>query len=174
MPDTYRIMLDAELAKAFDVWSGYLGAETGEDPVVRERLRSALESARAAAAAGDREFARTRVADMYEEAEEARLRWAPTAPRPREADGQARDYAKDRLRGTMSVHRRERLDTLAILLRVGARRLLALPGLDGAVREDIDYITARASMALDLDHPVAAERELERLRALERRCGLRD
>ncbi|MFE7468083.1 hypothetical protein ACFU6R_28835 [Streptomyces sp. NPDC057499] len=174
MPDAYRIMLDAELAKAFDVWSGYLDADTREDPAVRERLCSALESAREAAAAGERESARTKVAEMYEEAEEAGLRWAPVEPRPGEADRQARDYAKDRLRGTMSVHRRERLGSIAIHLSVATRRLLALPGLDPATREDIVYITARAAMALDLDHPVAARRELERLEAVERRHGLRD
>ncbi|MFF2008300.1 hypothetical protein ACFVWY_04365 [Streptomyces sp. NPDC058195] len=170
----YKIMLDAELAKAFDVWSGYLAAGTGEDPDVRERLRSVLESAREAAAQGDRACARARVAELYEEAEEAGLRWAPAVPSPREADDQARDYVKDRLRGTMSVHRRERLDSIALFLRVSARRLRALPGLDPATREDIVYITARAAMALDLGHPVAAQRELERLRSLERRCGVWD
>ncbi|MEU4493785.1 hypothetical protein AB0F96_10145 [Streptomyces sp. NPDC023998] len=43
MPDAYKVMLDAELSKAFDVWSGYLDAHTGEDPQVRARLHSMLE-----------------------------------------------------------------------------------------------------------------------------------
>ncbi|WP_405704786.1 hypothetical protein OG264_00460 [Streptomyces xanthophaeus] len=42
----YKIMLDAESSKAFDVWSGYLNARTGEDLQVRARLRSTLQSAR--------------------------------------------------------------------------------------------------------------------------------
>lgn len=53
VPDVYKIMLDAEVSMAFDVWSGYLDARTGEDAQVRARLRSTLHSARAAAAEGD-------------------------------------------------------------------------------------------------------------------------
>ncbi|WP_234421958.1 hypothetical protein [Streptomyces sp. CB00316] len=62
MPDVYEVMLGAELSKAFDGWSGYLDARTGEDPHVRARLRSTLEKARAAAAECDR--ARAWVADV--------------------------------------------------------------------------------------------------------------
>jgi hypothetical protein len=31
VPDAYRVMLDAELSKAFDVWSGYLDAQVRPD-----------------------------------------------------------------------------------------------------------------------------------------------
>ncbi|MGN5377396.1 hypothetical protein ACQ4WX_05770 [Streptomyces lasalocidi] len=80
MPDAYQIMLDAELSKAFDVWSGYLDADTGEDPGARARLRSMLERARAAAAEGDLVSARAAVTDMYDDARETRLPWAPAPP----------------------------------------------------------------------------------------------
>ncbi|MFE3764300.1 hypothetical protein ACFXPI_21375 [Streptomyces sp. NPDC059104] len=168
----YRIMLDAELDKAFDVWSGYLDARTGEDPQVRARLRSALQSARAAAAEGDPVSARALVAEMYEDAAEAGLAWAPVLPGPRAADGQARDYAKDGLRQVLPVHLREDLDSIAIYLRVTGRRLETAPGLDAATQQDILYVSARAAMALDLAHPTAARRELERLKAIARRCGV--
>ncbi|MEU9314863.1 hypothetical protein [Streptomyces sp. NPDC048295] len=172
MQDAYEIMLDAELSKAFDVWSGYVDADTGEDPHVRTRLRSTLESARAAAAEEDRSFARALVADMYDDAREAGLRWAPRPPRPCEADSQARDYAKDELRQVLPLELREDLDSVAIYLRVTGRRLQAAPGLDAATRQDIIYITARAGMALDLADPTAARRELERLKAVARRWGV--
>lgn len=172
MPDVYKIMLDAELSKAFDVWSGYLDARTGEDPQVRARLRSTLYSAREAAAAGDPESARALVSEMYDDAREAGLPWAPLLPDPCAADRQARDYAKDELRQVLPVHLREELDSIAIYLSVTGRRLRTAPGLDTATRQDILYITARAGMALDLAHPTAARRELERLEATARRCGV--
>ncbi|MFJ8668872.1 hypothetical protein [Streptomyces sp. NPDC093600] len=172
MPDTYEIMLDAELNKAFDVWSGYLDARTAEDPEARARLRSTLESARAAAAEGDPASARALVADMYDDAREAGLPWAPSPPSLCEADAQARDYAKDELRQVLPVGLREELDTIALFLRVTGRRLRATPGLSTATCQDIRYITARAGMALDLAHPTAARHELERLKAIARRCGV--
>ncbi|WP_342281152.1 hypothetical protein [Streptomyces sp. CLV115] len=172
MPDVYKIMLDAELGKAFDVWSGYLNARTGEDAQVRARLRSTLQSARAAAAEGDPASARALVAEMYDDAREAGLPWAPVAPGPCAADRQARDYAKDELRQVLPVHLREDLDSIAIYLSVTGRRLQTAPGLDAATRQDILYISARAGMALDLAHPTAARRELERLKAIARRCGV--
>ncbi|GAB2450914.1 hypothetical protein GCM10027162_55220 [Streptomyces incanus] len=172
MPDVYEIMLDAELSKAFDVWSGYLDARTGEDPQARARLRSTLRSAREAAAADDPESARALVAEMYDAAREAGLPWAPVLPGPCAADRQARDYAKDELREVLPVHLREELDSIAIYLSVTGRRLRTAPGLDTATRQDILYITARAGMALDLAQPTAARRELERLKGIARRCGV--
>ncbi|BFO17165.1 hypothetical protein SHKM778_35530 [Streptomyces sp. KM77-8] len=82
MPDVYQIMLDAELSKAFDVWSGYLNARTGEDPEARARLRSTLDAAREAAAADDHAFARTLVAEMYDDAQEAGLPGLRSRPTP--------------------------------------------------------------------------------------------
>ncbi|MFJ4686341.1 hypothetical protein [Streptomyces sp. NPDC088789] len=172
MPDGYEVLLDAELSKAFDVWSSYLGARTGEDPQVRARLGSALRSARDAADDDDPVSARAWVEEMYDEAEEAGLPWAPARPRPCEADRQARDYAKDTLRQALPPRLREELDGIALFLRVTNRRLQAAPGLDAATRQDIRYLLARAGMALDLAHPTAARRELERLTALARRCGV--
>ncbi|WP_311570280.1 hypothetical protein [Streptomyces lancefieldiae] len=168
----YKIMLDAELSKAFDVWSGYLDARTGEDPQARARLRSTLQSAREAAAAGDPESARALVAEMYDDARVAGLPWAPVLPGPCAADRQARDYAKDELREVLPLHLRDELDGIALFLRVTSRRLQNAPGLDTATHQDILYITARAGMALDLAHPAAARRELERLEAIARRCGV--
>ncbi|MEE1742595.1 hypothetical protein [Streptomyces sp. BE147] len=172
MPDVYKVMLDAELSKAFDVWSGYLNARTGEDPQVRARLRSTLQSARAAAAGGDPAYARALVAEMYEDSREAGLPWAPVPPGPCAADRQARDYVKDELRQVLPVHLREDLDSIAIYLSVTGRRLQNAPGLDAAAHQDILYISARAGMALDLAHPTAARRELERLQAIARRHGV--
>ncbi|WP_369142493.1 hypothetical protein [Streptomyces sp. R44] len=172
MPDVYKIMLDAELSKAFDVWSGYLNARTGEDPQVRARLCSTLQSAREAAAEGDLASARALVTEMYDDARDAGLHWAPVQPGPCTADSQARDYAKDELRHVLPVQLREDLDSIAIYLLVAGRRLQAAPGLDAATRQDILYISARAGMALDLAHPTAARRELERLKAIARRCNL--
>ncbi|MFJ2946611.1 hypothetical protein ACIO8H_03035 [Streptomyces sp. NPDC087226] len=172
MPDVYQIMRDAELSKAFDVWSGYLNARTGEDPEARARLRSALDAAREAAAADDPASARALVAEMYDDAREAGLPWAPLPPDPCTADRQARDYAKDGLREVLPIHLRDELDTIALFLSVTGRRLRAAPNLDTATRRDILYITARAGMALDLAHPTAARRELERLKAIARRCGV--
>ncbi|NBM14715.1 hypothetical protein [Streptomyces sp. GC420] len=171
MPDAYRVVLDAELSKAFDVWSGCLDARTGEDPQARARLCSMLESARASAAEGDAATARAWVADMYEDAREAGLPWAPSPPRPCEADRQARDYAKDALPQVLPLGLRDRLDHIALSLRVTGRRLQTAPGLDEATRQDVHYITGRAWMALDLAHPTAARHELERLEAIARRCG---
>ncbi|MFD4474499.1 hypothetical protein ACFWPU_00075 [Streptomyces sp. NPDC058471] len=172
MPDAYEVMLDAELSKAFDVWSGYLDARTGEDPRARDRLRTLLESAREAAADGDAAIARTLVADMYDDAREAALPWAPSPPRPCEADRQTRDYAKDTLKQVLPVSLQDRLDSVEIPLSVTGRRLQAAPDLDAATRQDILYITARAAMALDLAQPAAARRELERLKVIARRWGV--
>jgi hypothetical protein len=55
---------------------------------------------------------------------------------------------------------------------VTRRRLRTVPGLDAATHQEILYISARAGMALDLAHPTAARRELERLKAIARRCGV--
>ncbi|GGS36303.1 MULTISPECIES: hypothetical protein [Streptomyces] len=173
MPDVYGFLLDAELRKAFDVWSGYLSSRTGEDPGARSRLRDLLESARAAAAEDELAHARALVAEMHDQAEAAGLPWAPSRPTAEEADRQARDYAKDDLRKVFTVQRREDLDTIAIILSVTRRRFRALPDLDAATRRDIDYICARAAMALDLAHATAARRELERLEALARRLGVK-
>jgi hypothetical protein len=172
MPDVYKIMLNAELDKAFDVWSSYLNARTGEDPQARARLRSTLRSARAAAAAGDPESARALVAGMHDDARATGLPWAPVLPDPCAADGQTRDYVKDELRQVLPVNLREELDSIAIYLSVTRRRIRDAPGLDNVTRQDVLYISARASMALDLAHPVAARRELERLKAIARRCGV--
>ncbi|WP_245235806.1 divergent polysaccharide deacetylase family protein [Streptomyces durhamensis] len=46
------------------------------------------------------------------------------------------------------------------------------PDLDVAARQDVLYLAARAWMALDLAHPAAARRELERLAAIARRRGV--
>ncbi|MFB8384687.1 hypothetical protein ACFYZ6_24660 [Streptomyces rubiginosohelvolus] len=173
MPDVYGFLLDAEVSKAFDVWSGYLNSRTGEDPGARARLRNLLESARTAAAEDELAHARALVAEMYDEAEEAGLPWAPVRPGAEEADREARDYAKDELRKVFTVQRREDLDTIAIILRVTRRRFRSLPVLDATTRRDIDYICARAGMALDLAHATAARRELERLEALARRLGVK-
>lgn len=62
MPDAYKVMLDAELRKAFDVWSGYLDAQTGEDLQGRAELRSMLESAHAAATENEYAIARSWIA----------------------------------------------------------------------------------------------------------------
>lgn len=172
MPDVYGVMRDAELRKAFDVWSGYLDARTGEDPEARAGLRALLESAREAAAEGDAGAARAWVADMYDAAREAGLRCAPALPRPCEADRQTRDYAKDELPRVLPRALRDRLSTIELFLYMTGRRLQAAPGLDTAARRDILYITARAEMALDLAHEAAAQRELERLGALARRWGV--
>lgn len=86
VPDVYKIMLDAELNRAFDVWSGYLNAETGENPRIRARLRATLQSAREAAAEGDPASARAWVAEMYDAARQGGLAWAPVSPDPCAAD----------------------------------------------------------------------------------------
>lgn len=172
MPDVYQVTLDAELSKAFDVWSGYLDADTGEDPEARARLRSMLEQARAAAAEGDLVSARAAVTDMYDDARETRLPWAPEPPRPCEADEQVRDYAKDELVKVLPLRARDALEIVALSLSVRGSRLQCLPGLDRATRQDIHYIIGRAKMALDLAHPTAVRRELERLAAIERRWGI--
>jgi hypothetical protein len=172
VPDVYEVMLDAELRKAFDVWSGYLDARTGEDPQVRADLRAMLEKARAAASEDAPAVARSWVADMYDEARQAGLAWAPAPPRPCEADAQVRDYAKDELPHVLPRALRDRLGWIKVSLSVTTRRLQAVPGLDAATRQDVLYVTARAGMALDLGHPVAAQRELERLEGIARRWGV--
>lgn len=174
MTDAYEVLLDAELEKAFDVWSSYLDARTGEDPDVRAGLRATLDLARRAVDEHDHPRARRLVADLYEEAHEAELPWAPARPRPHEADAQARDYAKDELPRVLRQGRRDRLGTIDLFLRVTGRRLRSVPDLDAATLHDIHYITARAGMALDLAHPVAAQRELDRLKVIARRYGVED
>ncbi|MFD4509860.1 hypothetical protein [Streptomyces sp. NPDC058457] len=171
MPDVYEALLDAELSKAFDVWSGYLDARTGEDPEVRAELRSLLGDARTHAAEGDRAVARARLVDMDDTAREAGLPWAPRPPRPCEADRQARDYVKDAA-PSLPLYLRDRLDHIEVSLAVTGYRLQDAGDLEAATREDIVYVTARAWMALDLAHVTAAQRELERLKAIARRCGV--
>jgi len=168
----YEALRDAGLRKAFDVWGGYLAARTGEDPRVLSRLRALLESAREFAAEGDADWARELVDQMYEEARDGGLRWAPTPPRPQEADAQARDYAKDVLPGVLSLELRDRLDAVEVSVRVLGFRFQDAPGLDESVRQDVLYLTARAEAALDLAHLAAAERELGRLRTLARWWGV--
>jgi hypothetical protein len=170
--DAYGVLSDAELRKAFDVWGCYLDARTGEDEEVRGRLRSMLESARTAADEGDAAVARARVSEMYDEARRAALPWAPPLPRPWEADDQTRDYVKDTPGHTLPPALRDRLDLIALHLRVTGRRLRSAPGLDAATRQDVFYLMGRATLALDLAHPAAAQRELDRLTALARRCGV--
>ncbi|MET8974399.1 hypothetical protein ABZX85_02155 [Streptomyces sp. NPDC004539] len=174
MTRAYKALRDAELRKAFDVWGGYLAARTGEDPLVLDRLRSLLESARENAAEQDLTWARELVDRMYEEAREGGLRWAPTRPRPREADAQARDYAKDVLPEMLSRQLRDRIDSVRSSVSFLERRFRDAPGLDEAVRQDALYLAIRAETALDLVHLRPAERELERLRALARWWGLVD
>ncbi|GHI82933.1 hypothetical protein Sxan_02970 [Streptomyces xanthophaeus] len=154
------------------MWSGYLNARTGEDPQVRARLRSTLQSARNAAAGGELDTGRALVTEMYDDARETDLPWAPVQPGPCTADLQARDYSKDELRTVLPVRLREDLDSIALFLRVTGRRLKNAPGLDAATRRDVLYVSARAGMALDLAHPTAARRELERLREIARRCNV--
>lgn len=67
---------------------------------------------------------------------------------------------------------RDRLDQIKVSLYVTARRLQAVPGLDATTRQDVLHVTARAGMALDLAHPVAAQRERERLETIARRWGV--
>ncbi|MFJ9590607.1 hypothetical protein [Streptomyces acidicola] len=85
---------------------------------------------------------------MYDKAREAALLWAPSQPRPREADRQMRDYAKDTLPQVLPLGIRDRLDHVAVSLRVTGRRLEAAPGFDEATRQDVLYNTARAGMAV--------------------------
>ena len=172
MPDVYEVVRDAELRMAFDVWAGYLDARTGEDPEARAGLRAMLASAREAAAEGDDSAARAWVADMYDAAREAGLRWAPVLPCPCETDRRTRDYAKDELPRVLPQALRDRLFTISLFLSVTGRRLQTAPGLDTATRRDVLYVTARAEMALDLAHEAAAQRELERLKAIARRHGV--
>ncbi|MDN3023842.1 hypothetical protein [Streptomyces sp. S.PB5] len=174
MADAYEALLDAELAKALDVWSSYLDARTGEDPEVRAGLRVMLDRARRAVEERDHAGARRWVADLYEEARRAALPWAPERPRPHEADAQARDYAKDARPHAVGQGRRDRLDTIELFLWSTGRRLRTVPGLVESTLHDIHYITARAGMALDLAHPVAAQRELDRLKEIARRVGAED
>ncbi|WP_416968485.1 hypothetical protein [Streptomyces sp. 4F14] len=171
MTDAYKVFQDAESRKAYDVWDSYLAASAGEDPKVRETLRSMLESARED---GEYTWVQTKLAEMYDEARESGLTWAPTPPRPCEADRQVRDYARDLLRGSLPLRVLDRLDSIGLSLRVLNRRFDDTLGLDRATREDAVYITARAESALDFAHAEAAERELERLKALARRCGVLD
>ncbi|MFJ8076846.1 hypothetical protein ACIQ7Q_23615 [Streptomyces sp. NPDC096176] len=65
---------------------------------------------------------------------------------------------------------RDQLFHIEVSLSVTGRRLRAVC-LDAATREDILYVTARAEMAFDLAHPTAAQRELDRLKAIARRWG---
>ncbi|WP_143076665.1 hypothetical protein [Streptomyces sp. MUSC 14] len=46
------------------------------------------------------------------------------------------------------------------------------PASTAPTRQDILFVTARAKMALDLAHPPAARRELERLEAVEGRWSI--
>ncbi|MEV6026381.1 hypothetical protein [Streptomyces sp. NPDC052036] len=109
---------------------------------------------------------------MYDDAREAGLPWAPSPPRPCEADRQVRDYAKDVLPQVLPLRLRDRLNRVVVSLSVTSRRLQSARGLDAATLHDVLYITARAWMALDLAQPTAARRELERLVAIARRCSV--
>ncbi|MQY05596.1 hypothetical protein [Actinomadura macrotermitis] len=151
------------------------------------RRRSAALSAFVAACAGDRERAREAgrlagqvfaadLADVEaaEEAAETLARWAddlrehphrPTEPGPEEADLRMRDHLKDVVRDHLPVEFRDWMSEARLSLEFGFRAMSRAS--DPRIREKAAYIYGRGTMALELGHREAADRELERLRELE-------
>lgn len=92
----------------------------------------------------------------------------PVEPRPDEADRQVRDHVKDVLHSHLPGDTRDWISGTKLFLDVAFRALSRLPTLDPRTREDAFYIYGRGTMALDFGHRGAAERELERLRKIQR------
>ncbi|MBT2403895.1 MULTISPECIES: hypothetical protein [unclassified Streptomyces] len=170
MTDMFEIWQRAELAKRVDVLESFLGSRYAGDPALSREVASDAAAARTALAAADP----WRAQDCLDALERRAADWRghphfPAVPRPADADGQVRDYVKDRLRGVLSPVELDRLDFPHVSLSVLHRRLCGHPELDPQTREDIHYVHARGRMALDLGHADAAAREVERLRAIEAR-----
>ncbi|MGI5377351.1 hypothetical protein ACQEV2_24535 [Streptomyces sp. CA-251387] len=90
----------------------------------------------------------------------------PGEPRPDEADRQARDHVKDILRGRLAIADRDWMSWTKLCLDADFFALRRVPGLDRQTREDVFYTYGRGTMALDLGHRAAAERERARLSRL--------
>lgn len=90
----------------------------------------------------------------------------PGVPRPDEADRQARDHVKDILRGHLAIADRDWMSWTKLCLDVDFFALRRVRGLDQETREDVFYTYGRGTMALDLGHRAAAEREMARLSRL--------
>lgn len=90
----------------------------------------------------------------------------PGVPRPDEADRLTRDHLKGVLRDHLATEDRNWMSGTKLFLDVDFRALCGVRGLDPQTREDIFYTFRRGTMALDLGHRAASERELARLRAL--------
>ncbi|WP_351222520.1 hypothetical protein [Streptomyces sp. NPDC002133] len=160
----YDVWRRAELSKRLDVWSSYLGSRVDEGATGRRELEEVLAAARTAQAAGDLDSAEDLSRRLIDDAGEYGLPHAPSAPRPEEADAQVRDYVKDLLPEALSLAERDGLDRVSLFLRCESRRLRGRCDIDPLTRQDIDYVYARAWMALDLGQVEAANRELVRLR----------
>ncbi|QOV36399.1 hypothetical protein IM697_41455 [Streptomyces ferrugineus] len=90
----------------------------------------------------------------------------PGVPRPDEADRLTRDHLKDVLRAHLTPPARNWMSGTRLSLDVSFHALRRARGLDPRIREDAYYAYGRGTMALDLGHRAAAQREVERLREL--------
>ncbi|WP_128432810.1 hypothetical protein [Streptomyces cyaneus] len=92
--------------------------------------------------------------------------YRPRAPRPDEADRLTRDHLKDVLRDHLPTEAIDWRSGTKLSLDVYFFALRRVRGLCAQTREDVFYTYGRGTMALDLGHRAAAQREVLRLREL--------
>lgn len=168
MTDAYVAWQLAELEQQVDAYSSFLDACPWTDTAVRLRCRDLADSARKALSLGMLDEGRFFSGQLVEHAWEWRHRPGyPDVCRPEEADGRARDLVKDVLRrGDFAPIFRKQVSDLKLSIEVTYGRLIRHPDLDQCVRGGVGYVYGRATMALDLGHFAAAQRELARLRGM--------
>ncbi|MEV7434064.1 hypothetical protein [Streptomyces griseoviridis] len=167
MAGLYEIWQRAEVSRRLDVLSGFIAMCAAGDDDARRRLDQLVAGAHAALSASppDLLLASDHLDELvwWADTEWADHPYRPVEARPEEADRQTRDYSKDLRRAALPVDVRDEMGRIELSLQVRFLALCRQPGVDRRMRQDVFYVAGRASMALDLGHLEAAEREIRRM-----------
>ncbi|MFE4574762.1 hypothetical protein [Streptomyces chartreusis] len=156
----------AELRQRGDVLAAFVAA-CGDGERARQARELAAGVCGLAYAGGDLDAAEDTVRTLEEWADDLEDHpYRPGAARPDAADRLTRDHFKDVLREALTVPARDWMSATRLSLDVHYQALCRAHGLDRRTREDAFYVYGRGTMALDLGHRAAAERETARLRQL--------
>ncbi|MFC5215679.1 hypothetical protein [Streptomyces coerulescens] len=160
----------AELRQRGDVLAAFVAACGGAERAWQAR-ELAAEVCGLAYAGGDLDAAEDAVRTLQAWADDlADHPYRPGEPRPDAADRLTRDHFKDVLRETLTTPARDWMSGTRLSLDVHYQALCRARGLDPRIREDARYLYGRGTMALDLGHRAAAQREAARLRQLRETC----